>query len=244
MQFAMVCVWYIRLRTLIGPVYPRWVQYPTLLLTSGLPVLFLIDAITISGRIKELKIGFVCDYSSPLRDFYMLISGILLVVPAIVFLILFLAPICQYCYDQTSSFMSLIFHHVVITMLDIIIHATFMIVYETFDKSADRNGFHKLLISRNLGVLVSNLLIIFVFVDWRERLLHGCSCGFFSKSPVSSSIQIGMTNDGADELPLQFSKRWEEALFMDDVETRMRRSIIADKAFSQTYVTEYESEFI
>jgi len=60
--------------------------------------------------------------------------------------------------------------HMVVTMLDIVIQVSFMVSYQTFDQDADRSGFHQLLGARNIGVLVSNILMLYVFADWRERL--------------------------------------------------------------------------
>lgn len=214
--FSTLLVWYIRLRTLIGPVYPHWVQYPTVFLITGIPILFIIDASTVSSGFKEVSsIGTVCYYSGPLSEF-VLVSKVLLVVPALVYLIMFLAPLIHHRYIQTSDFFDLILRHIMITMFDITINIAVVIAYETFDE--DRYGLHILLSIINVGIFVSNLLIIFVFADWRERLLYGLCSFSFGWISVSNIEEI--VKPQAQRLKTaEFTVSWEKSLFVDDFKT-------------------------
>jgi len=92
----MLLVWYIRFRTLIGPVYPYWVQYPTILMAFGIPVWSVYSAMNISGGFKEIGIkGTACYYTGPVNN-NVLVSGIIFVVPALILLIMFLLPLSYY----------------------------------------------------------------------------------------------------------------------------------------------------
>jgi len=229
-KFLTLVIWGIRFKTFIGPVYPYWVQWPTLLMIMGLPIWFVVDAVTVSAGLKPIPdVGLVCHYLTSLP--YVLVSEILLIVPAVIFLVLFLLPLCQYGFQRRSGFLSLILWQMMITVLDIIIHVVHTIAFCTFNKQ-NYNGFHQLLGERNLGTLLSNILIIGVFVDWRERLLYGCYKSPDVKiqnvrittppsskvSSINSSLDI---TSGSSKDTVQISNRWQSSLFVDDVVTRI-----------------------
>jgi len=227
-NFAMLLVWYIRFRTLIGPIYPYWVQYPTMLMTLGVPVFFVYDSVTLSGGFKEIgSRGAGCYYSGSLDNF-VLVAGILLVVPASILLVMFILPLSYYAYLRTSEFVSFMMKHMVVTMLDIIIQVSFMISYETFDQDANRPGFHLLLSARNIGVLVSNLLLIYVFADWRERLFYVCGGCYHQVMLMIKKISIREKKDPVARI-IPMCERWERALFMDDVLTLTQTTLRVEK---------------
>jgi len=223
-KFLTLVIWGIRFKTLIGPVYPYWVQWPTLLMTMGIPISFVVDAATVFNGLK-LPDGTGCDLSPEKDD--VLISEILLIVPAVIFLVLFLLPLFQCGFHRHSGLLGLILWQMMITVLDIGIHLAFVIAYCSIDK-ADKNGLHQLIGARNVGVLVCNILILGVFVDWRERLVYGC----YNSSPdvkprpkfsrVSSSIGslLDLTFAKSSD-NVEIRNRWQTSLFVDDVMTRI-----------------------
>jgi len=232
-KFSTLMIWGIRFKTFIGPVYPHWVQYPTLIMTMGIPIWFVVDAATVSAGLKPIPdVGLVCHYLTSLP--FVLVSEILLIVPAVIFCVLFLMPLCHYGFHRRSGFLSFILWQMMITVFDIVIHVVFTIAYCTFNRQ-DYDGFHQLLGARNIGVLVSNILILGVFVDWRERLLYGCYKSNDVKikrvstttprsvrvSSINSSLDITKAN--TSEI-IEISNRCQRSLFVDDVMTRIGTS--------------------
>jgi len=226
-KFLTLVIWRIRFTSLIGPVYPYWVRWPTLLMTMFIPILFVIDAVNVA---KDNLIS--CDDISPNKlHAYVVITEILLIVPALIFLLLFLLPLCHYGFHHHSAFLRLILWQMMITVLDIGIHLAFVITL--CNLKSDIDGLYTLLSARNVGVIVSNILILGVFVDWRERLVYGC----FNSSPdvkikrmKKTRPQYSRISSIGSLLDVKFAKssdnveirnRWQTSLFIDDLMERI-----------------------
>jgi len=228
-KFLTLVIWGIRFKTFIGPVYPYWVRWPTLLITMGIPISYLIDTVAVFIGLDVL----LCDDREESgKQWYMIISEILLIVPAVIFLALFLMPLCHYGFHRHSAFLGLILWQMMITVLDIGIHLAFVITWCSFDKT-DTDGLYTLLSARNVGLIVSNILILGVFVDWRERLVYGC----YNSSPdvkikrmKKTGPQYSMISSIGSLLDVKFAKssdnveirnRWQTSLFIDDLMERI-----------------------
>jgi len=229
LKFLTLVVWGIRLKTLIGPVYPYWVRWPTVLMTMGIPISFVVDAVIIFSGVYPIT----CVEGSPNgKHEYMIITEVLLIVPAVIFLVLFLLPLCQYGFYHHSAFLGLILWQMMITVLDIGIHLAFVITWYTFDKG-DTNGLYQLFTAKGVGVMVSNILILGVFVDWRERLVYGCynsSPSVKIKRMKKTSPQYSRINSISSLLDVKFANssdnveirnRWQTSLFIDDLMERI-----------------------
>lgn len=105
---------------MIGPVYPYWVQWPTMLMALGIPILLVYEVASIRSGIG---IKYACNYEGPVHNF-VLLSGILLVVPAVILLIMFVVPLSYYTYTGNPGFLNCMMKNMVVTILDIVIHVS------------------------------------------------------------------------------------------------------------------------
>jgi len=235
-KFLTLVIWGIRFKTFIGPVYPYWVRWPTLLMTMGIPISFVINTVgVLAGHNTLICHNHRCDdLGRNGRHTYMIWSEILLIVPAVIFLVLFLLPLFQYGFHHHSGFLGLILWQMMITVLDIGIHLAFVITWFTFPMG-NTNGLYQLFSARNVGVVVSNILILGVFVDWRERLVYGCYISspepdvkikrmkktkpeYSRKSSVGSLLNVEFARSSDF---VEIRNRWQTSLFIDDVMERI-----------------------
>jgi len=235
-KFFIVLIWYIRLGSLIGPIYPYWVRYPCLLLMVGFPVLFVVEMSTVSGELETMDNSpNTCAYSGPIGEFS-LISCISLI-PSVLFLLLFIVPFYQFHLTKVSDFVKVMMWHMAITMINITCETALLIAYLTYDKIADGFGLHHLQCWRNvilLHLLISNILIIYVFCDWHERLFwFSGSCCYCCKPKIRFSLTPQLTKPTVSESSEKYSRtltvievdnRWKESAFIGDFLQEMSES--------------------
>jgi len=126
-----LCVYYLRLKSLIGPVYPIWVRYPTLL-PIILPLVFLYYVLYLD--LNTDKGAFISDKEvcGDLRSTpYSLILAtcanlsILEALPSIVYLMLFIVPLLKY---QEDVLRSIVKKHIGIAAINIIVELFLLVV--------------------------------------------------------------------------------------------------------------------
>jgi len=158
-------IYWLRLNAFFGPVYPKWIRYPAVLPMVGwvilLSLVLNVEWSPNNGSFVDDE-GFCWDERHISYHFVintvveaMLFQGL----PSTAYLLLFIVPLLKY---RDDMFITIARKHVLIATADIFIDLIFIVVIIAKDQS--KNAITILYI----GLTVSNLLLIFIFVDWRD----------------------------------------------------------------------------
>jgi len=171
-------VYGLRLNAFIGPIYPKWVRYISLF-PIALFITFLCSVLNIEESAHKgafITDDGVCwdlrsDSSFLILDIFV-IMAILEAVPHIIYLALFIFPMLKYRYDVLSSNIR---KHFLIAAVDIVVELLFVaVVMSTRHKPSPSYWTAQLMLYS--GLVCSNVMLIFVFVDWRKYLCIKDSC--------------------------------------------------------------------
>jgi len=194
-------VYYLRLDALIGPVYPTWVRYPALFPIIITPI-FLIWALDIE---LDTSLGAYIDDKGACRDYHEKASSLLIkagvclaifdAVPSVVYLTMFILPLLKY---QDDSINSTIKKHIGIAALGIVIDMLFVVLVFRYTGDFPYWCFRALLILY-IGVIFSNIMLIFVFADWRKYFCMKDRCANLGKKSLFNEHKISLKAVAAEE---------------------------------------------
>jgi len=162
-------IYWFRLNAFIGPVYPKWIRYPAILPMVAWVILL---SLALNVEWSPNKGSFVDDEGFCLDErhisYHYVVNTVLVAVlfqglPSFAYLILFIIPLLKY---RDDMFITIARKHVLIATADILIDLIFLIVIISTHQS--NASFWNASTILYIGLTVSNLLLIFVFADWRD----------------------------------------------------------------------------
>jgi len=166
-----LCVFWLRLNALIGPVYPKWIRYPTLL---PITLTFMFLCWLLNTNFNTAKGAFIDDSgicrefrsgsSFLITDDTCIILSILQGLPSIFYLTLFILPLLKYQDDVLGS---IIRKHIAITAVDIIVELICVVLVFSSQHMVLATYWTVQMVVYG-GLIVSNIMLIFVFADWRK----------------------------------------------------------------------------
>jgi len=169
-MFALLIFW-LRLNALIGPVYPKWVRYPALL-----PIFAWIIALPLVLNIEysDVKGSFVDDddvcrdqrYISYHYVFDTCVVAVLFEgLSSIGYLVLFVMPLLKYGDDVLGRAVR---KHVLIAAVEIVVQLLLITIIMANDSSSRSLKSASLILYT--GLTLNNVILIFVFNDWRKYI--------------------------------------------------------------------------
>jgi len=167
-MFALWIFW-LRLNAFIGPVYPKWLWYPTLIPIVGWIInLSLVLSIEFGGDEGSfVSDDGICLDRRHISDEYVfnscVVAALFEVLPSIVFLVLFIIPLLKYRDDVLGK---TIRKHVLIATVDLVVELLFITLVIANDMS--NASFWEANIILYIGLIVNNVILIFIFADWRK----------------------------------------------------------------------------
>jgi len=165
-----LCVFYVRLNALIGPVYPKWIRYPALLpITLIVTFLCLVLRYDLhSDKGAFIDSNGICGDLRPGSSFLIMDTSIILSIlqglPSIFYLILFILPLLKYEDDVLGS---TIRKHIAITTVDILLELSFVVIVFSGEQKVFATYWTAQTVLY-IGLIVSNIMLIFIFADWRK----------------------------------------------------------------------------
>jgi len=160
-------IYYLRFKALIGAVYRPWWKYPALLPISCM-VLLLCVTIGIHFGSREGGDCYISNYASVL---FTVDTGIALgsvyVISSVGYLVLFIVPLLKYNDDHIGSQNK---KHFLITITDIVVELLFLFLGYGGYLTRAVWMFWAGVVSQYIGLISTNILVIFVFANWSKYL--------------------------------------------------------------------------
>lgn len=184
-----LCVYWLRLNTVIGPVYPIWLRYPTLL---PIPLCLFSLCLVLS---TEREGAFISDDGSCsvsqsntsyfIRYYTFEIFDLLQAITSIGYLALFIFPLMKYKDEVLNRIMK---KHILIAAIDIILELLFFIVLFGTGRYSVFSSYLAAQVIVYVGMISSNIILIFVFKDWRKYLCITERCKNRGKDPFKKPL--------------------------------------------------------
>jgi len=166
---SLICViYYLRLNELIGLVYPKWLRYVALgpIFVMLISWLVSFDSINTPGGVAEIYDGNCGGMEQHVTSFLIEDACLILVVigglSLVCYLLLFLVPLLKYSIEYIGSANRKRF---LITVVDIFAELVFLLLLIGGEHAATVWVGLALLY---LGLICGNVLLIFVYADWRR----------------------------------------------------------------------------
>jgi len=182
-----LCIYWLRLNAFIGPIYPTWLRYLTMLPTVLL-LIFPCLVFNECGKALAAVVDGACWFmqtnslSSDRRTLEIFVS--LLGLISVVYLSLFIFPLVKY---QDDVLIRTIRKHVLITGADIIVELPYLAVV----CGSEHIGFSEYSSSQIIlyfELIYTNVILIFVFADWRKYLCITDRCKNQNEDHVMESL--------------------------------------------------------
>lgn len=174
-----LCVYWLRLSAFIGPIYPNSVGYftllPIILYVIFLCVSLLLNLQLSSDKGAHISKDGVCGVLRSDSSVLVLDTCVILTMglTSMAYLTLFILPLLKYNKDNVLN--KTMRKHVVITSVDIILELLVMAIILS-DEHMQFSTYWKAQFYMYFGLICSNVMLIFVFADWRKYLCITDKC--------------------------------------------------------------------
>jgi len=199
-------IYLLRLNVFIGIVYPKWVRYPAVIpMLCWVIVLSLVLNIEWSpdkdkGSFIEEGVCMDQRRTSSLYVYDTVVAGVSFqCLPSIIYLVLFIVPLLKY---RENAFITIVRRHVFIAIADITIELLFFIAVVLVANQQMNMSYWNAGTILYLGLIFSNIVLIFIFKDWRDYFCIRTITVFeedIKEKACSSLVQLPIQSNSLQE---------------------------------------------